>query len=519
MKLRHKSTFVWFTVFLFILLAALPTFAQDESINLSGVEPTALTEEMLADLDAYIADALGRYHTPGASVAVVQNGEVIYVNGFGVHEMGEDAPVKSDTLFMIGSLPKSMTAMMIGTLVDEGLVTWDTPIVDVLPSFVLENPESTRTVTFRDLLSMRSGLPRFDIPLFMQLYSPEQIIESLANLPLNAAPGESYAYSNQGYAAAGFIAAIAAGAKYSDDVYETYARLMQERVYDPIGMQHITLDFDAGANSDNVASPHSFNLATGGFSPSPFEIERGGFSVIPAGGTTWATAEDLARYLITQMNHGVTPDGERIITEENLLETWKPTMPVGDGTHFGLGWIIEPDYHGLSHIDYTGGNVGYSSYLSFLPDANLGVVVLTNRAVDAGFIRAVAEYVFESTFGLEHTADATYSALDENINGLVAQISSTLETQVDPEAVADFLGDYERGISVRLNEGGEFTLATVFGDFPLYAVSGQKDTFAIGLTIGLNVQFAEDEAGNTSLTIIWDAGEPQPPLTLTKMGT
>ncbi len=412
---------------------------------------------------------------------------------------------------MIGSVPKSMTAMMIGTLIDDGLLTWDTPVKDILPSFKLANPESSSAVTFRDLLSMRSGLPNFDISVFVQPYSPEQIIDSLATIPLIAKPGETYAYSNQGYAAAGFIAALAAGAHFGDNIYETYARLMQERVFAPLGMNRTTFNFDTGVNDQNVASPHSFDLANGGFAAFSVGLEQGAFSVIPAGGSTWSTAGDLARYLITQMNHGVSADGKRLISGERLMDTWKPEIPTPNNTHYGLGWVIRPAYHGLQQIEYGGGNLGYTSFISFLPEANLGVVVLTNRVAGDDFTAAMTRYVYETAFGLQHESDADHLANEQGLQGMVEQMRGGIEVHVDPAAVNNYVGDYEHDIHVEFNSG-DLVLATAFGDFPLYAIPGQTGTFALGLTLGFGVQFAED---GRSFTI--SAGESQAPVTIVRV--
>ena len=142
-------------------------------------------------------------------MAVVQGGGLRFARGFGVTELGGGGrPVGPGTRFVIGSVPKSMTALLVATLVDEGRLGlgWDTPVVAVLPRFALADPAATAAVTFRDLLSMRSGLPRFDAPLFLGPLSPEQVVELLAATPLHAPPGAAYAYSNQGYAAAGFAA-------------------------------------------------------------------------------------------------------------------------------------------------------------------------------------------------------------------------------------------------------------------------------------------------------------------------
>ena len=119
----------------------------------------------------------------------MQGGALRFARGFGVTELGGGGrPVGPDTRFIIGSLPKSMTALLVGTLVDEGRLGWDTPVVEALPQFALADPAATAAVTFRDLLSMRSGLPRFDGPLFFGPLTPEQVVESLAAVPLARAP-------------------------------------------------------------------------------------------------------------------------------------------------------------------------------------------------------------------------------------------------------------------------------------------------------------------------------------------
>ena len=86
-----------------------------------------------------------RHGVPGVSIAVVQGGDVVYLNGFGVRAFGSTQPVTPDTMMMIGSVTKSMTTMLAGTLVDDGRLTWDTRLVDLLPDFAVGDPELTRS--------------------------------------------------------------------------------------------------------------------------------------------------------------------------------------------------------------------------------------------------------------------------------------------------------------------------------------------------------------------------------------
>jgi CubicO group peptidase (beta-lactamase class C family) len=475
-----------------------------------------LSDGALVEVGAYVAGALERFGVPGAAVAVVQGGAVRFARGFGVTELGgAGRPVGPATRFMIGSVPKSMTALLVATLVDEGRFGWDTPVAAVLPQFILADPAATAAVTFRDLLSMRSGLPRFDTPLFLRPLSPAEVVESLATVPLHARPGAAYAYSNLGYAAAGFAAATAAGAAYGPDLYTTYARLMRERLFGPVGMTRTELDFDRGVDDADRAAPHGIDLPTGGRIRLPFDSERGGFSVIPAGGTTWASVEDLARYLLLQLNRGALPGGRRLVSEASLLETRRPHTPLPEGGHFGLGWIVGR-YRGLELLDYTGGNVGYTAFVGLLPAADLGVAVVVNAGLAAPFKQAVAEYVYEAALGLEHEADAVQQAFEQQLRGAFAQLRGLLGPPAAPAEVAGLAGRYGPGPGVTVRPGAAgLVLGTPFGDYPLYPLAGQPGAFLIGVGAGVTATFAPGDGG--SLTVSWLLGEPQPPLTLARV--
>src|SRR5690606_1005262 len=136
-----------------------------EVTDLSGVAPLPLSAELIAELEAYIVETMAKLGVPGAAVAIVRDGEIVYANGFGVRELGKDDPVTPETLMMIGSTTKSMTTMLMGTLVDEGLMDWDTPAVEILPSFAVADPEITQRITMRNMVCACTGVPRRDAEL------------------------------------------------------------------------------------------------------------------------------------------------------------------------------------------------------------------------------------------------------------------------------------------------------------------------------------------------------------------
>jgi hypothetical protein len=201
-----------------------------------------------------------------------------------------------------------------------------------------------------------------------------------------------------------------------------------------------------------------------------------------------------------------------VISEAALLETWQPHTPTGNGDQFGLGWIVGPDYRGRTQLGYSGGNLGFSSYVSLLPDADLGVAVLTNVALASPFLHSVSEYVYETAFGLEHTADAAYQAESDAIEGLFHELASTLEPSVDSAAFAAIAGRYEQA-RVQMNAESQSVMSTAFGDFLLYPVMGMEQTYVIESALGALATFQPSPEGGMGMTITFLLGEPQPPVT------
>lgn len=130
---------------------------------------------------------------------MIKDGNVAYRGAFGVRGARLATAIDTRTLFMVGSITKSMTSTMVATLVDDGLVTWDTPVEQLLPTFALAQPEYEGSVTLRHLLSHRSGLSRSDVSLFLGSERPLELIDEVSTIPMLAPPGQRYEYQNQAY--------------------------------------------------------------------------------------------------------------------------------------------------------------------------------------------------------------------------------------------------------------------------------------------------------------------------------
>jgi CubicO group peptidase (beta-lactamase class C family) len=451
----------------------------------------------------YVTATLAQLHVPGAAVIVVQDGKVVYAQGFGVREQGGSAPVTPDTLMMIGSTTKSMTTLMTGTLVDDGLLTWDTAASSILPTFALSDPDLSQTVTIRNLFCACTGVPRRDMELLFNNANAEQIVESLQTFRFFTPIGEAFQYSNQMVATGGYLATLAAGGTYGN-LYDDYVTQMQTRVFDPIGMSHSTFSSDAVAASSDYAIPHGATL-NGDYQIIPLSEESLLTPIAPAG-ALWSNAQDMARYVLTELGKGVSPDGKRVISEANLAETWKPQIQIDATTRYGLGWIIG-SYKEVPLISHGGNTFGFTSELAFLPDQNTGIVILSNAQGANLFTGAVLsrwlELIFDQPAEYQQTLDYVLQQMSEQ--------QAKIQKQIQPmPAAADlqpYLGSFQNdalGIITLALDGDALTLDA--GEFRTRLVPMQNDQGEVVYVMadpplaGLDLKF-EEKDGQATITL------------------
>lgn len=451
-----RSSIMYISLLALLLSLALPggvTGAQEISpaadADLTGRAPLPLTGERRAAFEAYVAEALVRFDVPGAAVAVVQNGEVVYLNGFGVRAAGGTEPVTPDTTMMIGSITKPLTTTLAGSLVDDGLLSWDTPLVDLLPAFSVADPALTADLTIHDAFCNCSGIPSLNMESTFASgnLTPETVVTSLADTPPAAPFGEEFIYNNLLIASGGYALGIVNGSG-SGDLGLAYDLAMQQRVFAPLGMTRTTFDPDAAIATGNYAQPHATNLS-GELQPVPLTAERGLLPYRPAG-ALWSTARDMSHVLQMELAAGTAPGGARVISPENLEETWAPGVAVPNiyggppemaatMTHYGLGWMLG-EYRGLRMVSHAGGTTGYTAELAFLPEAGVGIVILSNafslRPFPLAFEYAVQMRLFELLFDQPADFDTAIAALAASAPAPVAL------GRIAPAAVEPHLGAY-----------------------------------------------------------------------------
>ena len=216
-----------------LVAAAAPVHAQTAA-PVSAPCPPEVAQLALPGLGPLINDSLKKWQVPAVGVSIVRDGKVLLSQGYGVRDPRTGAPVTKDTIFPLASLAKAFTGVGVGILVDEGKMRFERPARSYIPFFGLSDPIATQEVTIRDLLSHRSGLAGKNDYVYYRnrQITPEEVINRMAHFELRARPRQSYHYSNAAYVAVGQAMEHAARVPYE--------RLMQDRIFEPLG-QRVTI--------------------------------------------------------------------------------------------------------------------------------------------------------------------------------------------------------------------------------------------------------------------------------------
>ena len=340
---------------------------EQDTISVTPVQSQDLPQWQLK-FEEFLEGKMESDHIPGMAVTLVDSDGLLFARGFGFRDVKHNLPVTADTLFHIGSTQKSMTAMLIATLIDDGYFTWDTPVIKMFPEFQLEDQQAAQQVTLRHLLSMRAGISEEAEDDLDDEGSLSDVLDAVYNSRLIGYPGEVFEYSNLSVTLAGYLAAATAG-DTTTDIHTAYTMLLEERILDPIGMTNATVYFSEAQNSENFS--YSYSVSRGGepILTESYDVEK---DILAPSGSLKVSAAEMGLYIQTQLNRGVAQNGERIVSEENLSETWIPYLE-----HYAMGWE-ENIFGGLKIICHEGAYDDFISVIGFIPEKNIGFVVLVN---------------------------------------------------------------------------------------------------------------------------------------------
>ncbi len=416
-----------------------------ERESFAGKRAHKLDKARIAEIAKFIETSQKQLGVPGVSLGLVQDGKVVFAGGFGVRELGKPAKVDADTKYLIASLTKALTTLMLAKLVDEKKLTWDTTAISLLPSFKLGDADTTARVRVKHLICACTGMPRQDLEWFMEFkeQTAEGVLKTLGMMQPTSEFGALYQYSNQMAAAGGFIGGHVAFPGL--ELGKAYDEAMRTRVFGPLAMKDTTFDFKR-AQRGNFAAPHSQDI-DGQPALAAMAVNYAAIPVRPSAGA-WSNVRDILRYVQMELADGKLPGGRRLVSKESLLTRREPQVGIGKDGAYGMGLGVDIR-NGVRVVHHNGSMPGYRSEMMWLPEHGVGAVVLTNGNAGQFICAHFRRKLLEVLFGGKREADAQIAAEGKTYFASMAAERKLLTVPADareveklaPRYVNDALGE------------------------------------------------------------------------------
>lgn len=329
-------------------------------------------ENFIAEFHALAGNMFKKSNSPGAAVAIVKNGKIIYENGFGVKSVNSNDSIDIHTTFRIASVSKTFAGVLTGKMMAHGVLSWEDKVQDYFPQFDLLNPDYAERMEIKHILSQTTGLIQHAYTNFIEEgKARDEMIAALSGVKLVTEPGKLFSYQNVAF---GIIEPVLESATGYD-----YKSLMKKEIFKPLGMKDASLDYESMMANENMAYPN-FPISQGW---AKGKISKTYYNVPSAGGIN-ASISDMANYMIALTGHRPEVISQKVlddIFEPQIITRirWKYFSRWKDyeKSYYGLGWRIVKNNE--STIAYHGGYVnGYRSQLAINTDDDIGISILTN---------------------------------------------------------------------------------------------------------------------------------------------
>lgn len=397
----------------------------------SALLVTSLHAAPPRDLDRYAQRVLETFEAPGMVVVISERGQPSVVRTYGVRRMGEATKVDDQTLFAIGSTTKAFTSAVLATLVDEGKLTWDTRVADVLPGFRMYDPYASSEMTVRDLLVHRSGLGLGAGDLLFYpptTLSRAEVVRKLRFIKPATSFRSGFAYDNLLYVVAGQLIEAVTGKTWEDGV--------RERILTPLQMNETSTSSVLPASA-NRAWPHvRLSDEARGLGPvTPLKEPLNLDNAAPAGALN-TSGKEIARWLELQLGRGMDPGtNKRLYSEAQAREMWaaQTLIPIAPNpkplelaqAHFkayALGWVVS-DYRGEQIIAHGGGVPGMVTLIVIVPGRDVAFALFTNSEEPA-ILSSVQYKLLDHYLGLK--SPDWIAAVSETQKTKIAQVRELL---------------------------------------------------------------------------------------------
>lgn len=308
---------------------------------------------------------------PGAALGIVTREGIHTMRTWGVREAGTSNRVGVNSVFRIASMSKTFAGAATAILVNEEQESWDTLLSDYFPGMTLGSSNRSNTISLRHVVSHSTGLmPHSYSNMLDAGVDYGNIKEKFNQIPTVCTPGDCYGYQNVVFSLVGDVIEQQSG--------DSYAHYLEEKIFIPLGMENASIGLEAYQQSESVTSPH--RKVRGGWRPTSTNAAY--YSVAPASGIN-ASLMDMTQWL--RANLGGFPE---VLPPELLAEMHSPVIDTPYGNYFnrwsglekayyGIGWRVM-DFRGTRVVHHGGGVRGYRSEMVFVPDANIGMVLMFN---------------------------------------------------------------------------------------------------------------------------------------------
>jgi CubicO group peptidase (beta-lactamase class C family) len=334
----------------------------------------------------FIRRNLRKTGVPGLSIALVDDQQIVWAEGFGCADREQRRPATATTVYQVGSITKVINAMAVMQLVGQGRLQLDRPLHEILPDFSMRTrwPQAA-PITPRALLCHHAGLPTYYLKGFFSDQTLEQLLVSLRDEHFAYEPHTVFNYSNLGPNLLGLALERLTG--------RPYAEVVRRQLLEPLGMLHTGFS----------PEPTGRQLARGYVHDEP--VNPTPIRDVPAGGL-YSNVLDLARFMRFVFADG-SSDGRQVLDPALLAETLTPQYagrPLDFGHLCGLGWMLGglPVAGGGCQAWHNGGTKAFLSQMALLPDRKLGVVVLANADSAGTLVYETAEEALRLALEVRH---------------------------------------------------------------------------------------------------------------------
>ena len=375
--MKTKSMFQLWSALLLMALClagAASTQKRKPARNRSG-EPAVPPADRFAGLDTTFARVLTDWKAVGFAVAVVEKVKVVYAKGFGYRDQEKKQPVTPNTLFAIGSCTKAFTSSLIGLLQKDGKLEYDEPVTKYLPDLKFFASDLTNSITLRDMMCHRTGVPRHDLSWYLAPTSRDSLVSRLRYVEPSAPLRQRWQYNNFMFLTQGVVSE-----KLSGKSWETNVR---ERIFEPLGMSSTIFSVDDMAKSADAATGYEVKNDSLVRKMAYYNIDAMG----PAGSIN-SNVLDMAKWVGMWTNGGKS-GGKEVLPAAYVKEAMTSQMVIGGAlpekenpdihlSNYGFGWFLA-SYRGHYRVEHGGNIDGFSASTNFFPSDSVGIIVLVNQ--------------------------------------------------------------------------------------------------------------------------------------------